>query len=94
MVVLPPASLDLGTIKLLPRGTGVPGGDDGVVFVYDDSSEVAPQTGSLMRTPVGQVEKVLMTISSHACKSGRGQIKKVTFRIDGTDPPGEGLLDT
>lgn len=86
-MILSPAPLNLGTVKLLAGCTGITGGDDGVKLVHDYRPEVAPQTGSLVCTSVCQVEKVLVTIGTHVRKEWKGADEKDDFSgSDYTDP--------
>jgi len=71
VVVLSPAPVQLGAVHLLPGGTSIPRGDDGVELIHDDSAKVPPEAGTLVGTPGGKVEKVLMPVGPHERNIGK-----------------------
>ena len=56
------------TVHLFARGAGVTGGYNRIVFINNDCAEVAPQAGTLVGTPLREVEEILVPVGSHSRK--------------------------
>jgi hypothetical protein len=67
-MVCSPARIEFSTIHLFSRGTRISGRDDRVIFIDDNRTEVAPQTGALVGTPQREVKKIMMPVGPHEKK--------------------------
>jgi hypothetical protein len=64
-MVFSPATPELGAVRLFPGRTGIPGGNDGVKLVHDNCPKITAETGALVSTAEGEIEKVLVSVGSH-----------------------------
>jgi hypothetical protein len=83
-VIPPPASSQFGAVHLFPGGTGIPRGDDGVVFINDDSPKIPAEAGALVCTPEGEIKEVLVAVGSHHREIYSGTGKK--YSTAGPEP--------
>jgi hypothetical protein len=67
-VVCSPALIEFSTIHLFSRGTRISGRNDRVIFIDNNRSEVAPQTGALVGTSQREVKKIMMPVGPHVKK--------------------------
>ena len=67
-MVCSPARIEFSTIHLFSRGTRISGGNDRIIFIDDNRSEVAPQTRALVGTTQREVKKIMMPIGPHVKK--------------------------
>jgi hypothetical protein len=76
IVVLSPARIEFRTVHLFARGPRVSGGNDRIVFIDDNRSEVAPKAGALVGTPQCEVKKIVMPIGPHEKKVWKSPVLK------------------
>jgi hypothetical protein len=76
IMVLSPARIEFCTVHLFSRGTRVSSGNDRIVFIDYNRTEVAPQAGALVRTPQCEVKKIVMPVGPHEKKVWKSPVLK------------------
>jgi hypothetical protein len=82
IVLFSPAPVQFCTVHLFTGGSGIAGRDDRIVFIDDDSAEIAPQAGTLVGTPQRKVKEVMVPVRSHLKENiADAGIKEVWFDL-------------
>jgi len=90
-VISSPAGIEFGAVHLFSRGSRIPGGDDGIVFIDNDRTKVAPQAGALVGTPNCQIQKIMMPVGSHSRECREKPLLKEMVWDDLDTQPGDPL---
>jgi hypothetical protein len=76
IVVLSPAGVEFSTVHLFSRGTRISGGNDRIVFIDNNRTEVAPQACALVGTSQCKVKKIMMPVCPHEKKVWKSPVLK------------------